>query len=70
MSPTLSFSLIFMFIFYFMLRYILKRFKGYKLPILFERYHDDPFKTFLQPLILIVGFFIGFTIFNLFSYIL
>ncbi len=46
MSPTLSFSLIFMFIFYFMLRYILKRFKGYKLPILFERYHDDPFKPF------------------------
>lgn len=57
-------SFIIGYIFYLVIRYFLIKTKNYELPILFERYYDDPKKTWLQPAIFIPGFIIPYLLIN------
>lgn len=48
------------FIFYYLVRFYLNKYKNFKLPFVMERYHDDPYLTFIQAIIIIIGIIIGY----------
>lgn len=56
------FPFIFGYSFYFAFRWYLNKYKGYDLPFMFERYHDDLKRTYTQLLIFGTGLIIGFII--------
>jgi len=50
------------FIFYYLVRFYLNKYKNFKLPLVMERYHDNPYLTFIQAIIIIIGIIIGYSI--------
>lgn len=50
------------FIFYYIVRFYLNKYKNLKLPLVPERYHDDLYLTLIQATTIIVGIIIGYGI--------
>lgn len=50
------------FIFYYIARFYLNKYKDLKLPLVLERYHDNPRLTVIQAVIIIIGIIIGYVI--------
>jgi hypothetical protein len=48
--------------FYCVVRWYLNKYKGYNLPLMFERYYDDLKRTYMQLLIFMIGIIIGYII--------
>jgi len=70
------FPIFFCFVVYYVGRYYINKNYNINLPIIFERYYDNPVRTQLQTVLLIAGILLGgiigftiMTVFNLWDYI-
>lgn len=54
------------FVFYYLVRYYLNKCSNFKLPILMERYHDDPFLNLVQGVLMVISLLVGYLIASFF----
>lgn len=54
-------------LFYYGARFYLNKYKGYEIPLVPERYYDNPSLNFAQGVIAVIGVIIGFAVAMLLS---
>lgn len=54
------------FVFYYLVRFYLNKFKNLDLPILMERYHDNPAMTIIQAALMMISLLVGYVVASFF----